>query len=172
MPAINKKRGFTLVELMLAAVILIVVLTGLLGGYLLAFNLNETAKNLTIASYSIEQKLEEIRRYNFNLIFIDYDNTAFRADNVTLLAGIPLQVLFTPNLDTAGSVRVDNSDPNLLKITVTMCWRQQGGRIIGEDNGAGGGIPLNGILDGNEDANNNNIMDSPAQIVTLMANRL
>lgn len=171
MSAILKKKGFTLIELMLAAMILIVVLVALVGGYLLAFNLNETAKNLTIATYSVEQKLEEIRGYNFNLIFNDYNNTVFRAENATLVAGNPPQILFTPNLDTAGSVSVDNSDPNLLKITVSMCWRQQGGRIIGEDNGQGGGIPLNGILDGAEDANNNNIMDSPAQIVTLMANR-
>ncbi|MDP3787564.1 MAG: type II secretion system protein [Candidatus Omnitrophota bacterium] len=171
MPAILKKKGFTLVELMLAAMILIVVLVALLGGYFLAFNLNETAKNLTISTYSVEQKLEEIRGYNFNLIFNDYNNTMFRADNATLIAGNPIQIVFTPNLDTAGSVSVDNSDDNLLKITVTMCWRQQGGRIIGEDNGQGGGIPLNGILDGAEDANNNNIMDSPVQVVTLMANR-
>ncbi len=171
MPAILKNKGFTLVELMLAAMILIVVLVALVGGYLLAFNLNETAKNLTIATYSVEQKLEEIRRYNFNLISDDYNNTVFRAENATLVAGNPIQIVFTPNLDTAGSVSVDDSDSNLLKVTVTMCWRQQGGRIIGEDNGAGGGIPLNGILDGAEDANNNNIMDSPVQVVTLMANR-
>lgn len=165
------KGGFTLVELMLAGAIMVVALVGLLGSYLLSFNLNETAKNMTLATYAIEQQMEEIRDYNFNLIFNDYNNTVFRANNVTLLAGNPIQISFTPNLETAGSVRVDNSDPNLLRITVSMCWRQQGGRIIGEDNGRGGGIALNGILDGTEDLNGNNIIDSPAMIVTLMANR-
>ena len=81
MSAILKKKGFTLIELMLAVMILVVVLVALLGGYLLAFNLNETAKNLTVANYSVEQKLEEIRRYNFNLIFNDYNNSVFRAEN-------------------------------------------------------------------------------------------
>lgn len=165
------KGGFTLVELMLAGAIMVVALVGLLGSYLLSFNLNETAKNMTSATYAIEQQMEEIRGYNFNLIFNDYNNTVFRANDATLLAGNPVQISFTQNLDTAGSVRVDNSDPNLLRITVSMCWRQQGGRIIGEDNGRGGGIALNGMLDGTEDLNGNNIIDSPAMIVTLMANR-
>ncbi len=166
-----QKKGFTLVELMLAGVILTVALVGLLGSYLLSFNLNETAKNMTSATYAIEQQIEEIRDSNFNLIFNDYNNTVFRVNDAALLAGNPVQISFTPNFETAGSVRVDNSDPNLLKITVSMCWRQQNDRIIGEDNGRGGGIALNGMLDGAEDADGDNIIDSPAMIMTLMANR-
>jgi prepilin-type N-terminal cleavage/methylation domain-containing protein len=171
MPDEPQNKGFTLVELMLAGAILTVALVGLLGSYLLSFNLNETAKNLTSYTYAVEQQIEEIRGHNFGMIFNDYNNTVFRANDAALLAGNPVQISFTPNLETAGSIRVDNSDPNLLRITVSMCWRQQGGRIIGEDNGSGGGIALNGTLDGAEDANGNNIIDSPAMIVTLMTNR-
>ena len=55
------KRGFTLMEVMFAAGIMLIAIGGLLGGYVLCFNLSETAKNLTLANNAIQLKLEEIR---------------------------------------------------------------------------------------------------------------
>lgn len=156
--SVADKTGFSLLELMLASVILIIAIGGLLSSYTLCFNINEMAKNQTLSIAVIQERLEDIRDHSFNSIFTDYNNSNFEITGIV-------------NQDAEGSIRVDNSDPDLLKIIVSACWRQQGGRIIGEDNGRGGGIALNGRLDGNEDANANGIMDSPAQIVTLITNK-
>lgn len=153
-----KKAGFTLMELMFACAILLIAIGGLLGTYVLCFNLNETAKNLTLATNAIQQKLEEIRDYQFEDIASHYDNTTF---DITEFS----------NQNAKGSVVVYYETPDLLLVVVSVSWRQRGGRIIGEDNGRGGGIALNGYLDGGEDLNNNNTLDSPAIISVIMAKR-
>ncbi len=53
----------------------------------------------------------------------------------------------------------------LLKIKVTCCWKEKGGRIIGEDKN------LNGQLDIGEDINGNGELDSPVKLVTYIANK-
>ncbi len=151
------KKGFTLIELMIAAAILVIALVGLLAAYTGCFGLNETARNLTIAMSGAQKEMEKIRNLAFSQISAE-DGNSFE------IAGIA-------DADSEGVIEVDSSNPDLLVVTVTVCWRQKGGRVIGEDNGSGGGTLLNGNLDGTEDTNGNNILDSPAQIVTLFSER-
>jgi len=160
-----KIKGFTLLELMLAATIIVVAMAGLLGAYVLCFNINETAKNLTLATAAAQEEIETIR----NSAFTNISNAS--TDNPPGFEGATFNVTGLPAGNAMGSVRVDSANPDLLKITVSVSWRQRGGRIIGEDNGRGGGIALNGRRDGAEDVNGNNVMDSPACIEVLMANR-
>lgn len=143
-------KGFTLLELMLAAAVLIVAISGLVAAFVGCYALNETARNLTFATMGAQQKLEEIREHNFYNIYSDYNGTTF---GVTGIA------------EAKGRVDIDNTNPDLLKITVTVCWKQVGGRIIGED------LNLDGDLDAGEDSNGNGRLDSPVQIITLMAKR-
>ncbi len=150
--------GFTLVELMIAVAILAIILLGLLAVFTSCFKLNETSRNLTVAINGAQKKIEEIRNSTFSSVYSIYNGAAFEVDGLD-------------NSDSEGSIMVDNTNPALLEVTVTVCWRQKGGRIIGEDNGGGGGIALDGKLNGTEDTNVNNILDSPAQIVTLMTRR-
>lgn len=144
-----ERSGFTLMELMLAAAVLIIAISGLVAAFIGCYVLNETAKNLTLATMGAQEKLEEIRNHNFGKIYSDYNGTTF---DVT-------------GIDAEGRVDVDNADADLLKIAVTICWRQVGGRIVGED------LNLDGDLDAGEDSNGNGQLDSPAQIVTLMARK-
>jgi prepilin-type N-terminal cleavage/methylation domain-containing protein len=152
------RRGFTLMEVMFAAAIMLVAIGGLLGTYVLCFNLNETAKNLSLATNIIQQKFEEIRDHNFYEIDNDYDGTVFDIPGLS-------------NQDAKGAIDVEDLAPDLLRVTVSVCWRQREGRIIGEDNGRGGGIALNGRLEGSEDINGNGIVDSPALISEVVTNR-
>ena len=59
---------------------------------------------------------------------------------------------------------MDDTDPEFLLVTISVCWRQ-GSRIIGED------LNLNGALDAGEDTNGNGIIDSTVELVTQVANR-
>ena len=93
--------------------------------------------------------MEEIRNAPFPQIIDDYNNLNFTVNTMPL---------------NRGAVYVDDTDPELLRITISVCWNQRN-RIIGEDRN------LNGVLEAGEDANSNGIIDSPVQLVTLVANR-
>ncbi|MBU4312687.1 MAG: prepilin-type N-terminal cleavage/methylation domain-containing protein [Candidatus Omnitrophica bacterium] len=144
--------GFTLLEMMIGAMILIVALVGIIAAYTGCFTLNETARNLTIAINGCQEKLEEIRNESFGQIFANYNSTTFE------VAGLS-------NSDSEGVVEVNNTNPDLLRISVTICWQQKGDRIFGEDS------DLDGALDAGEDVNGNDQLDSPAKLVTLIARR-
>lgn len=153
------RSGFLLMEVMLAAGIMLIAIGGLLGSYLLCFNLSETAKNLTLANNAIIQKLEEIRYQNVETITF-YDNTTFN------VPGFAAQ-------DAKGAIHVETiSVPtDLIRVTISVSWRQKGGRIIGADNGSGGGIALNGIRDGTERVDANGALTSPAMVSEVVTNR-
>lgn len=144
-------------ELMLAVLIVIFVLSGLLLTYIATFGLIETTKNITLASNGAQKKMEEIRDHTFTDIYSYYNGSTFIVDGFG-------------SGDSKGNVKVEVqqgtiSNPILLKVTVTVCWRQRAGRVIGEDKN------LNGVLDPGEDENSNGQIDSPVQLVTLMAQR-
>lgn len=144
----RKTQGFTLAELMVATLILAVVLVGLLASYVACLELTDLAKNTSTAINIAQSKLEEIKNVSYAQIKNDYDRVAF---NITGLVG-------------KGVSYVDDTNPELLQVTVVVCWKQQNGRIIGEDTN------LNGQLDAGEDKPPvNNILDSVGQVVTYIA---
>lgn len=147
----KKSPGFTLVELMVATLILGVTLVGLLGSYISCLDLNDLSKNTSLAINIAQTKLEEIKNHDYALIKNDYDPTN---------QGKPFDIT---GLTGKGVSYVDDTNPNLLLVTVTVCWRQQNRRIIGEDSN------LNGQLDSGEDKNLNNRLDSIAQVITYIA---
>lgn len=117
---VRKKKAFTLIEVVIAIGIMAVAFLGLVAAYISSFELAETAKNTTYALNAAQKKIEEIRDYNFFDIPADYDNTNFTVDGIS--AG-----------NSNGLVEIDDSAPELLVVTVTACWKQKGGRIIGGD---------------------------------------
>ncbi|PIQ89019.1 MAG: hypothetical protein COV72_05090 [Candidatus Omnitrophica bacterium CG11_big_fil_rev_8_21_14_0_20_42_13] len=135
------KAGFTLIEIVIAMLIIGIALTGLLATYLTCFELVETARNTTYALNGAQKKLEEIRDHNFSDIYTYYTNNPnFAVDGIAIG-------------DSNGLVEVDNTNPDLLLVTVTACWRQKNGRIIGGDSAL------------------NPLGSSPARLVTYIANR-
>ena len=63
-----------------------------------------------------------------------------------------------------GVVYVDDSNPELLKVTISVSWKQ-GNTVVGEDRN------LDGSLNAGEDSNGNGILDSPVELTTLIVNR-
>ncbi|HOX54209.1 MAG TPA: hypothetical protein PLC32_02040, partial [Candidatus Omnitrophota bacterium] len=119
----------------------------------------EIMRNTSIAMNAVQAKTEEIveqsqrpltEPHNFDTLKADFD-----------------QASFTPaRLNGIGVSYVNDTNPNLLVITVSLSWRQSRGMVIGEDKN------LNGQWDSGEDTLIvNNILDSPAEVVTYIAKR-
>lgn len=148
---IKKNHGFTLLELMIASGVVIITLAGLLATYVACLELEETTKNSNLALNSARQVLEEVRSVPFLTIFGAYDGYTFQVPG------------FAAN-SSQGYVYINNSNPDLLNVTVGVCWRQKSSRIIGECQNAGGVISFS-------DTDSNGILDSPVQLNTLMGQR-
>jgi len=142
-------KSFTLAEVLLAIAILIVAVSTILVTYLACFVLIDTVKNINIATSAAQGVIEEIRSTPFTQIVTDYSGLNF------VLNDIP---------ESRGVVYVDDTNPELLEVTVSVCWKHRN-RVIGEDRN------LNGVLDAGEDANGNAIIDSPVELTTRIANR-
>jgi len=142
-------RGFTFAEILLAAAILAFALCALLATYISCIVLYTTSKNVNIATNASLGLAEEIRTDSFSRIYGDYNNLTFIVNDIPSSRGV---------------VYVNQSNPDLLTVTISVCWRQ-GNKIFGEDTN------LNGVLNSGEDTNANGIIDGPVQIITRIVNR-
>lgn len=148
---IRDKKGFSLVEVILATAILAFALVGILGTYVTCLVLITTSQNVNSATNAAQGIIEEIRSTPFPQIIDSYNGLVFTVNDIN---------------GSVGVVYVDDTiDPEFLDITVSVCWRQ-GNRVIGEDSN------LNGTLDPGEDTMVvNGIIDSTVELKTQVANR-
>ncbi len=159
--ASNNDQGFTLVELLLATMILVIFLTGFVQVFFRSKVLAELTRNKTAAMSEAIGKMEEIRISDFSTIITTYDNKTF-----TL-----------PQLDANrkggnGYIYVTTIAANeLLEVEIVITWwekverRAIFDRIIGED------VNRNGVLDAGEDVDSNGKMSSMVTLVSLIADR-
>ncbi len=156
----KKTLGFTLVEVLITTVVLVVAILGILYTIVHCFTLQETSKNLNLAMSAARAKVEEMRNTDFSTLIDNYNGPFDMTES---------------ELDGKGRVDasyVAGSSDDLIDVRVVICWRQKGGRIIGEDNGAGeSGIALDGQLNGDEDVDNDGEIDSSCAVITSIANK-
>lgn len=145
----KSKAGFTLMEILLAAGILASAVSAILLAYYSCFVLIGTSKNINITTNAAIGLMEDIRSSAFTRIIDDYNGINFVVNDIPQSRGV---------------VYIDDTNPELLEATISVCWRQVN-RVIGED------TDLDGTLDAGEDRNGNGIIDSPVQLVTRIANR-
>ena len=113
----GNKRGFTLVEVLIATAIMVSALGALVYALTQNSNLTETMRNQDIALNGAQQRLETIANDISNIM--NYNNAPF------LVTGL------TP--DPAGSSTSTVSEiiaNELYDVTVTVTWLQRGGRQI------------------------------------------
>lgn len=156
----NNNKGFTLVELMAAALIMLIVTAALLMVYIRVLEANETSRNSYSALGQARSRMEQIR----NAL-----QKAREDDSVSwgFVVAQYNSVSFNPDVGSASSAvsYISTADPDLYEITVTVCWRQKNGRVIGDDKN------LNGVLDAGEDPDGNNLLDSYVQLTSLFYTR-
>jgi len=146
---LNSEKGFSLMEIMVAVVITAITLCGILLTYITSFALIKTSKNASMAASAERGLMDEIRNTSFPLIFSTYNGVTFTVNNMPSNKGV---------------IYVDDTNPELLEVTISVSW-QEGNKVIGEDTN------FNGVLDSGEDLNSDNILNSPVELVTLISNR-
>jgi len=143
---------------MICAAILVGLLVGLLSIYVYCFDLQETAKNTTLALNAARGKLEEIKSSAFTAIQPAYYNNG----NGQIFSLLPaLNGIFKVTLtgtDPANPGYVTGSNKNLIDLRIAACWKQRGGRIVGSAAVDGAG-------------NLTNCAASPVELVTSIANK-
>jgi len=153
----KQNKGFTLIEVMLCAAILVGLFVGLISIYIYSFDLQETARNTSLALNEGRAKLEEIKTVslsNFSGIVSIYDGKTYN------LTSIPIGQMRTE------ATLVNGSNGNLIDLRIVACWRQKGGRIIGEAtiNNATGAFTLT-------DLDSDGKIDSPVELLTAISNK-
>lgn len=147
----NSVTGFTLVEVLVCMALLLGLFFGGMSIYVYCFELQETARNTNGALNDVRAKLEEIRNSNFDSIVTTYNAKVF---NLSAINGkIRTEALF-----------VTGSNNNLIDIRVVACWRQKGGRIIGEGKIDGAGVVFS-------DLNGNGKIESLVELVTAISKK-
>ncbi len=141
--------GFTLMEVMLGVWILAFALCAILVTYISCSLLVATSKNMNTATNAALGLVEQIRSSTFADIMDDYNEINFIVNDMA---------------SNRGAVYIDDTNPELLEVTISVCWLQ-GDKVIGED------LDLDGVLDAGEDVNGNGIIDSPVELITRIANR-
>lgn len=154
-----KSRGLTLMELMLATMILAFVLVGLLETYIVCLDLVEVSKNASIAINSCQTKLEEIKNTAYAQIKTLYNGVSFNPTGITA-KGVTYAFYCNGPSDCSDAYALTD----LLQVMVSVSWRQRNGRIIGEDKN------LDGALNAGEDIPPaNGVLDSTAEAVTFIS---
>ena len=131
------RKGFTLVELLLAVFILAFTLAGLIQVFLRCSILNEIALNKTAVMVDLQGVMEEIRDHDYGSIVTDYASggTEGNTFDLSLLTG-------------KGVIYIDATNTELLEIKIVASWESQGGRIIGGDLDLDGEVDAGEIVDG------------------------
>ena len=183
----------TLVELLLAVVLLAVAITALLEAFLGQIALNEQARNLSWAMNDASRVMERMRQQNSGCtpppsvvspVGTSWDawlaDTSASGGGGTSIQGDERVFVTCRDLDggaltsdycaanQTGSGEwhnkpVSNTALDPLNISVTVCWRQRG-RVIGE-------CTWNGTTLNASDTNGNGVIESPGMLSTLMTCR-
>jgi prepilin-type N-terminal cleavage/methylation domain-containing protein len=125
MSSIESLKGFTLIEVIIAMVLLTIgslALLSVLGGGLLQ---RATAEEYDIARNAAAGKIEEIRGYEF------LSTVATSAVSGTYFAILGLTAPATSTITTwlqplPGRIEVNNSSADLYEVTITIRWRIKG----------------------------------------------
>lgn len=137
------RKGVSLAEVLVCVLIFGFVAVGLFRLFIYCTAQADFSRNLTLAITEAQGQMENLRTYTYNQIVADYADGASPGDEFDLT-----------QLTGKGVISIDASNPKLLLARIAVCWRNQNGRVIGED------LNLNGDLDTGEDANGNGKMDS------------
>lgn len=154
----KKTSGFTLIEVLIATMFLMVALLSTLGLLAHSLSLIEGNKSFLIAQYEAKRQMEGICANDYTYIKDTYTNAGALKQTPFTIAGLT-------GKGTVYANELAQAAEGLMRIKVVVCYQQRL-RIIGEDS------DLDGILGAGEDVNSNGELDSPCQIETVVVNMI
>ncbi|MFN7181570.1 MAG: PilW family protein [Planctomycetota bacterium] len=102
----RKKRGFSLIEVIIATFIAVILISGLFLSYRASWDMINESADIAVARTAIISKLEELKQYTYSQL-LTYNNTTF----TTTLANGEIMT---------GTITVSTDAP--AKITIIMRW--------------------------------------------------
>jgi prepilin-type N-terminal cleavage/methylation domain-containing protein len=123
--SMKKHPGFSLLEVMVAALILALTATAFAALYPQAHQLRSRAENMTRATMLAQHKIEQLR----NLAFTDLNYEALRVANVIDASPTSSPYTFT-EIDSltndlpqgSGTLTIVEQEENLVRVDVTVSW--------------------------------------------------
>jgi len=141
------RQGMTLPELLIAAAILGIAITGMLISYLKCMELNLISTHMSVATKAASSRMEQIKATGFDQVKTDFDAVAFDVGGI----------------NAKGVTYVDDTVSDFLTITVAVSWKLPNGRLFGED------ANLNGQWDSGEDTiSANSRLDGAVQLINYI----
>ena len=107
-------QGFSLLEVMVSLSIIAIALMAIVSTVLHTIRMKESEKEQQIAKQAVTRKVEELKAGTFSTLFATYDGTTFGVADLVHTAG--------PTGQGLGTVEIDNTNSELLDITVTVQW--------------------------------------------------
>jgi Tfp pilus assembly protein PilE len=148
-------RGLTLIEILIATVVLVVALLSTLGLLSHSLSLPEGNRDSTIALHEAEAMMEHICADDYLTIRATY----------ATVAQTPFAIANLTGMGTVYANELSGATNGLMRVKVVVCYQHKN-RIIGED------ADFDGILDAGEDTIlANGELDSPCQLETVIVNR-
>ncbi len=150
-------KGFTLVELLMAVLILGFTLVGLIQVFIRCSALAELAQNKTVVVSLLQDKMEEIRNYDYSSVAADYASGGAVGNTFSLSPANGMGVIYIEEF-TAG-------EANLLVVKISASWEDKYGRIIGGD------FDLDGEVDAGETLDADGDLSSIASLISFISSR-
>ena len=173
MKIIKNRSGNTLVEVMIVTAILAFVLTTMLQLFIQVSMNAEMSGNKTIALSAAQDKIEEIRREDYDDISVNYasggtpgDTFSFQIDDRDAMGKV--YIISTENPTSPSELTGETypgANAESLAIKVVVSWENALGRVVGED------LDLDGSFEAGEDANSNGLYDSPITLISYITRR-
>jgi Tfp pilus assembly protein PilV len=105
--------GFTLLEVQITIVLVVVAIVGLAGAMVTSSRCQGASRERQVVSHTLANQLETITQTPFDQIVTRYDGSQFEIPGV----------LPTASTRPAGRVQVVVRDPDFLEVTVSGTWK-------------------------------------------------
>ena len=161
---VRSNSAFTLIEVMVASVVFVLTIGVLLLVFIGCLSLNATSRNLTTSINAAGAKLEEICQHDLDIITSSYIPGGDPGDSFGISDWTRPHSGIISIIDDGSDEPDHLTNDNLIQVTISVCWQEKGGRIIGEDKNLDGNFDL-----ASEDKNGNGRLDSPTQLITLIS---
>ena len=123
------RKGITLVEVMIASLVLVMIFLGALGVMQQAFGMIDTARNSTLAGQVIQSEIEDLRLKSWAVLSAipaqaQIDIAQSVGKGLTTTDSAALAQRFTATRTIAD---VANRGGNLKRVTITVAWADTSG---------------------------------------------